>query len=208
VGDVVKALLAAPINAVLLVAGLAFLAVAVFRRVTDRLDAGPKGRLFAGALGITLIGLSLYLSASPGTTRNITFGDAAKQSDVPSTQSNGSLPITLPAGQVVKGEDRTYTILKLELDRYQIDQLSLTVTVRLLNQGNYPTNFWNANFRLLVDGLPREPTNMLDEVVAANAATEGTVVFAFPANAKSVALQVDKFGPDAPGLHIALPSQP
>ena len=207
-GDVVKALLAAPVNAVLLVAGLAFLAIAVFRRVTDRLDAGPKGRLFAGALGIILIGLSLYLSASSGTTRNITFGDAATQSDAPSTQSSGSLPISLPAGQVVKGEERTYTILKLELDRYQIDQLSLTVTVRLLNQGAYPTNFWNANFRLLVDGVPREPTNMLDEVVAANAATEGNVVFAFPANAKSVALQVDKFGADVPGLPIALPSRP
>ena len=60
--DIVKALLAAPVNAVLLVAGLAFLGVAVFRRITDRLDAGPKGRLFAGLLGAVLVALSLYLS--------------------------------------------------------------------------------------------------------------------------------------------------
>lgn len=205
-GDVVKALLSAPANAVLLVAGLAFLAVAIFRRITDRLDSGPKGRVFAGVLGIVLVGLSLYLSLdgrSPNATTESTGASAST-----AAQSGGGLPITLPAGQVVKGEDRTYTILKLELDRYQIDQLSLTVTVRLLNQGSYPTNFWNANFRLLVDGVPLEPTNMLDEVVAANAAKEGTVVFAFPGDAKSVALQVDKFGADAPGLPIALPSQP
>jgi hypothetical protein len=206
VGDVVKALLAAPVNAVLLVAGLAFLAVAVFRRVTDRLDAGPKGRLFAGLLGIVLVALSLYLSL--GGRNSDTTTSSTGTSTSTAAQSGGNLPITLPAGQVVKGEERTYTILKLELDRYQIDQLSLTVTARLLNQGDYPTNFWNANFRLLVDGVPREPINMLDEVVAANAATEGAVVFAFPANAKSVALQVDKFGPDAPGLPIAMPRQP
>ena len=59
--DVVKALLAAPVNAVLLVAGLAFLAVAVFRRITDRLDSGPKGRVFAGLLGIALVALSLMV---------------------------------------------------------------------------------------------------------------------------------------------------
>jgi hypothetical protein len=204
VGDVVKALLAAPVSAVLLVAGLAFMAIAVFRRVTDRLDAGPKGRLFAGLLGIVLVALSLYLSLDGRSPDATTASMGASTSTA--AQSGGSLPIALPAGQVVKGEDRTYTILKLELDRYQIDQLSLTVSVRLLNQANYPTNFWNANFRLLVDGMPREPTNMLDEVVAANAATECTVVFAFPANAKSVALQMDKFGPDAPGLLIALPN--
>lgn len=205
-GDVIKALLTAPVNAVLLVAGLAFLAVAVFRRVTDRLDAGPKGRLFAGLLGIVLVALSLYLSLG-GKSPDATTSSAGASTST-AAQSGGSFPIALPAGQVVKGEDRTYTILKLELDRYQIDQLSLTVTVRLLNQGSYPTNFWNANFRLLVDGVPLEPTNMLDEVVAANAAKEGTVAFAFPGDAKSVALQVDKFGPDAPGLPIALPSRP
>src|SRR5688572_33030760 len=104
--DIVKALLAAPVNAVLLVAGLAFLGVAVFRRITDRLDAGPKGRLFAGLLGAVLVALSLYLSATAVPTRDITFGDAALQPDAPVTQSNTGYPVKLPSGQVVKGEDR------------------------------------------------------------------------------------------------------
>ncbi|HEY3146811.1 MAG TPA: hypothetical protein VGJ75_10690 [Dongiaceae bacterium] len=209
-GDVIKALLAAPANAVLLVAGLAFLAVAIFRRITDRLDAGPKGRLFAAVLGIALVGLSLYLSTgerSVDTTSTATTASVPTQA-ANATQSTASYPMALPAGQVVKGDERTYTILKVELDKHEIDQLALTFTVRMVNEGKYPANFWNADFRLLADGVPLAPFNMLDEVVDANAAKEGTVSFAFPANTKQVALQIDKFGADAPGLPINLPGQP
>ena len=204
--DIVKALLAAPVNAVLLVAGLAFLGVAVFRRITDRLDAGPKGRLFAGLLGVILVALSLYLSATAGPTRDITFGDAAMQQDAPATQSNTAYPVELPAGQEVKGEDRTYTILKIELDLHEIDQLALTFTIRMTNQSQYPTNFWNASFRLLADDVPVAPIGDLNEVVDGNAAKEGTLKFAISAKTQMVALQVDKLGPDAPALPIALPA--
>lgn len=205
-GDVVKALLAAPVNAVLLVAGLAFLAVAIFRRVTDRLDAGPKGRLFAGLLGIILVALSLFLSMD-GMRPDATISSTAPSAPT-ATQSGGAVPITLPAGQVVKTEDRTYTILKIELDRHEIDQLALTLTIRMVNQSNYPANFWNANFRLLADDVPLAPFNELNELVDANAAKEGTVKFAVPSNAQKVGLQIDNFGPDAPALPIALTSQP
>jgi hypothetical protein len=208
-GDIVKALLAAPANAVLLVAGLAFLAVAIFRRITDRLDAGPKGRLFAGVLGAVLVGLSLYLSTgarAPDTTTAST--NSAGTQPATATPSSAAYPIALSAGQVVKGEERTYTILKIELDKHGIDQLALTFTVRMLNEGKYPANFWNANFRLLADGVPLEPFNMLDEVVDGNAAKDGAVSFAFPADTKQVVLQIDRFGADAPGLPIALPGQP
>jgi hypothetical protein len=204
--DIVKALLAAPVNAVLLVAGLAFLAVAVFRRITERLDAGPKGRLFAGLLGVILVALSLYLSATAGPTREITFGDAAMQQDAPATPSNTAYPVELAAGQEVKGEDRTYAILKIELDRHGIDQLSLIFTIRMTNQSSYPANFWNASFRLLADDVPVAPIGDLNEVVDGNAAKEGTLKFAIPAKTQKVALQVDKLGPDAPALPIALPA--
>lgn len=209
--DIVKALLAAPINAVLLVAGLAFLGVAVFRRITDRLDAGPKGRLFAGMIGIALVVLSLYLSlsgpkpdepstAAPASTA--TGGGQAATAVLPA----GTYPVELPAGQEVKGEDRTYTILKIELDRHEIDQLSVTFTIRMANQSSYPTNFWNASFRLLADDVPVAPNGDLNEVVDGNAAKEGAVTFAIPAKTQEVALQIDKLGPDAPALPIALPA--
>ena len=209
--DIVNALLAAPVNAVLLVAGLAFLAVAVFRRITDRLDAGPKGRLFAGSIGIVLVALSLFLSLSgpkreePSTAESASAGAGINQSTA-ATTPGGTFPMTLPAGQEVKREDRSYTILKIELDRYEIDQLSLTFTIRMINLSRYPANFWNASFRLLADGVPVAPIGDLNEVVDGNAAKEGTIKFAIPAKAQEVALQIDKLGPDAPALPIALPA--
>ena len=106
----------------------------------------------------------------------------------------------------MKGEDRTYTILKIELDLHEIDQLALTFTIRMTNQSQYPTNFWNASFRLLADDVPVAPIGDLNEVVDGNAAKEGTLKFAISAKTQKVALQVDKLGPDAPALPIALPA--
>ena len=209
--DIVKALLAAPVNAVLLVAGLAFLGVAVFRRITDRLDAGPKGRLFAGLLGIVLVALSLYLSLSgpkPDAPTSPAATTGASGDQAATAAPAGTYPVELPAGQEVKGEDRSYTILKIVLDRHEIDQLALTFTIRMTNQSQYPTNFWNASFRLLADDVPVAPIGDLNELVDGNAAREGTVKFAIPAKTQKVGLQIDQLGPDAPALPIALPAAP
>lgn len=204
--DVVKALLAAPVNAVLLVAGLAFLAVAVFRRITERLDAGPKGRLFAGLVGIILIALSLYLSVNgPGPDPST---PAAAATGTATTPAAAGYPIELPAGQVVKGEERTYTILTIALDRHEIDQLASIFTIRMNNQSAYPANFWSASFRLLADDVAVAPFNELNELVEGNAAKDGTVSFAIPAGTQKAALQIEKFGPDAGALQIALPARP
>lgn len=213
-GDIVKALLAAPVNAVLLVAGLAFLGVAVFRRITERLDAGPKGRLFAGLIGVVLIALSLYLSASGPRPDQPTEPATAAPSAAPATQPAATTPaapaypMELPAGQEVKGEDHSYTILKIVLDRYEIDQLSLAMTVRMANQTPYPTNLWDASFRLLADGVPVAPMGGLNELVDGNAAKDGVVEFAIPAKTQTLALQIEKLGADAPALPIALPAAP
>jgi hypothetical protein len=209
--DIVKALLAAPVNAVLLVAGLAFLGVAVFRRITDRLDAGPKGRLFAALIGIVLIAISLYLSLAgpkPETPSAAPASTAGTGGDQATTAAPGTYPVELPAGQEVKGEDHSYSILKIVLDRHEIGQLSLTVTVRMTNHTPYPTNLWNASFRLLADDVPVAPIGDLNELVDGNAAKEGTVKFAIPAKTQKVELQIEKLGPDAPALPIALPAAP
>ena len=209
--DIVKALLAAPVNAVLLVAGLAFLGVAVFRRITERLDAGPKGRLFAGLIGVVLIAVSLYLSLTgpkPDEPQAAAAGQSAEPAGQPAAATAATYPVELPAGQEVKGEDHSYTVLKIALDRHEIDQLSLALTIRMTNRSQYPANLWDASFRLLADGVPVAPIGGLNELVDANAAKNGVVIFAIPANTRKVALQVDKLGPDAPVLPIALPAAP
>jgi hypothetical protein len=206
--DIVKALLAAPVNAVLLVAGLAFLGVAVFRRITDRLDAGAKGRLFAGLIGVILVALSLYLSLTGPKPDEPAAAGAGQDQATTAAPLAGTYPVELPAGQEVKGEDRIYTILKIALDRHELDQLSLAFTIRMTNQSQYPTNFWNASFRLLADDVPIAPLGDLNEVVDGNAAKEGIVKFAIPAKTQKVALQIDRLGPDAPALPIALSVEP
>src|SRR5262249_40769080 len=243
--DLIKTLVNAPTNSVLVLAGLAFLAVAVFGRITARLDPGPKGRIGSGVLGAVLLAMGLVLpteshrnqptaggsepSASPSASAPSTSApstSAGATSKAPAgapvqpapvqPQSSGNVagappasgyPIALAAGQVIKREDRTYTILKIQLDENDAREFALEVTARMLNEGRFPANFWNANFRLVVDGVPQAPVGSLNEVVEANAAKDGVVKFAVPKDAKAVELQVDRFGSSAPGLAIALPQK-
>jgi hypothetical protein len=64
----------------------------------------------------------------------------------------------------------------------------------LLNNGRYPVNFWNDNFRLIADDLPRAPVGDLNKVLEGTAAEEGDVEFTFPTNAKSLVLKIRFYG--------------
>ncbi|HWA91328.1 MAG TPA: hypothetical protein VG889_14925 [Rhizomicrobium sp.] len=213
-GDLVKALLGAPVNSVLVVVGLAFLALAVLGKIGDRLDPGPRGRIGAGVLGAILLVLGLLLR--PGSSDAVTSGARppamsaggttapAPSSDTAVAPPAGHPAIALPAGQVIKRDDRTYTILKMQLAQDDATDPSLEITVRMLNEQGYPANFWDDSFRLVVDGMPRAPVSDLNELVETGAAKDGVVKFAVPKTAKTVALQIERFGPDAPSLPIAL----
>jgi hypothetical protein len=74
--------------------------------------------------------------------------------------------------------------------------------VRMRNNQDYDANFWDATFRLLVDGVPRAPNSGLNEVVAGRSADEGTVSFVVPESAADLVLLV---GADDPvRLRIAI----
>ena len=229
--DLLRTLVNAPTNAVLVLAGLAFLAVAVFGRVTDRLDPGPKGRTASGLLGVGLLAIGLLLpsddnhrstptaanSTPPASTTpqqpssassagaTPTRAEPVPASNVSSAPPRGDYPIVLAAGQVVKREDKTYTILKMQLEGGETNDLALEVTARMANESPYPANFWNNNFRLVVDDVPNAPVGSLNELVDGHAAKEGVVKFAVRSDAKTAILQIDRFGSDAPGIAIALP---
>jgi hypothetical protein len=235
--DLLKTLVNAPTNAVLVLAGIAFLAVAVFGRVTDRLDPGPKGRIAAGLLGVVLLAIGLFLptdtrrseptaanstpsvpttpsapaiasqsgAGATGAPGEPTSASTAGNSNAASAPPRSDSPITLAAGQIVKREDRTYTILKMQLAGGEANDLALEVTARMANESPYPANFWNDNFRLVVDDVPNAPVGSLNELVDGHAAKEGVVKFAFRPDAKTAVLKIDRFGSDAPGIAIPLP---
>lgn len=233
--DLLKTLVTAPTNAVLVLAGLAFLGVAVFGRVTDRLNPGPKGRIVSGVLGVVLLAVGLLLpsdthrpeptamnstpsvpitplppsgassAGATGTPAEPIPASTSGTSNVASAPRRADSPITLAAGQVVKREDKTYTILKMQLEGGEANDLALEVTARMVNESPYPANFWNNNFRLVIDNMPNAPVGSLNELVDGHAAKEGVVKFALRPDAKTAVLQIDRFGADAPGITIPLP---
>jgi hypothetical protein len=97
-----------------------------------------------------------------------------------------------------------YTILSAEIEPVDAERRSLKFAVRFVNGGRYPSNFWSASFRLLVDSVPRAPTNSLDEVVPADSAKNGDVIFEVPAGTKDVVLQINS-GDEKSRLPFKLP---
>ena len=66
----------------------------------------------------------------------------------------------------------------------------MTFHLRYSNTGRFDANFWDRSFRLFVDGVPRPPTNRLNELVANDSAKDGDVVFEVPVGVKDVLLQI------------------
>ncbi|HKC92770.1 MAG TPA: toll/interleukin-1 receptor domain-containing protein [Nitrospira sp.] len=118
---------------------------------------------------------------------------------------NAKFPIRLQADQEVHltRSDHTYKILSVELDRPNSSTLLVRFVIRLTNGGNYDANFWNASFRLLVDGVPRAPISDLNELVAGHSAKEGTVEFTIPDTTTRIGLQV-RGGDEVPEIPIDL----
>jgi hypothetical protein len=96
------------------------------------------------------------------------------------------------------------TILSAQTDPIDADRRQLKLHVRYTNTSRYPANFWSASYRLLVDDVPRAPTNLLDEVVDGDSAKEGDVIFEVPLTAKDVVLQVSS-GDEKSRLPLKLP---
>jgi nucleoside diphosphate kinase len=103
-------------------------------------------------------------------------------------------PIALHAGQEARLKDHratcVYKVLAAQVDRSRPDTLSLSVTVQVTSEGPIDTGFGDSNFRLLVDDVPRAPTNRLIDSVDPHSAKEGTIVFAFPATTRRLVLQL------------------
>jgi hypothetical protein len=126
----------------------------------------------------------------------------------PSSRGQASLyPLTLAAEAEVRLGSVTYKILAAQLDRYDMEKLTLRFAVRMTNNGPYDANFWDNSFRLLVDGVPRAPISRLNKIVYHHSAEEGDVVFVIPAATQSTVLRIRK-GDESTEIPIDLLAKP
>jgi hypothetical protein len=138
-------------------------------------------------------------------------GGAPSRSPAESRAPNPTLvgdaqPVVLPALNRLRlaGGNAVVTILSAQVEPIDAERRSLKLVVRYMNAGRYPANFWSDSYRLIVNDLPRAPTNLLDEVVNGDSAKEGDVVFEVPVSAKDVVLQISS-GDEKSRVPLKLP---
>jgi len=147
----------------------------------------------------------------PSTTsssRSSSSPSSATSPSAPAAKAGSRLSgaIALPELHEVKlaGGDAVVTIVAASFEPIDADRRSVTFHVRYTNKGRYPSNFWDRSYRLMVDDIPRSPTNTIDELVQNGATKEGDVVFEVPNGVKSVVLQISA-GDEKTSLPFTLP---
>ena len=103
---------------------------------------------------------------------------------------------TLEASGGGAGQDRTivYTILDARAEQHKIDEITLRISVRLTTADVDGVLTADA-FRLLIDGVPRAPTEPLFEPVPSRSAGDGFIVFDLPEASRELVLLVGKSDP-------------
>lgn len=119
-----------------------------------------------------------------------TATDTPPDSAVTDSPSGEAATVTLPKMRSYTLGEVEFTLLDASLAPRNSESSTLTLRVRLLNNRNYPVNFWDSQFRLLVDGIPRAPNSGLNVVVEGNAADEGEITFVVPKSATDPQLRI------------------
>ena len=118
-------------------------------------------------------------------------------SQTPSSDDAAQESVALPAGMEAKLGKGTlvYKILSAHLEPYNAEKRLLRFTVRVTTAENRSVNFQKTLFRLLVDGVSREPTSFTSEgqfsvIVEPRSSKEGDVAFEVPVTENDVVLQI------------------
>jgi hypothetical protein len=156
------------------------------------------GMLTGAAAVITAItGLFLAFNQA-GWLRRATDAGAADtmqsaaeaQSAAKASAPSAGAPVLEPTATQVTVGNAELTLLDVQTRPRNAETYALTINVRFHNLIRYPVNFWNSNFRLLTDGVPRAPVGDLNQVVDGNSALEGDVEFIVPVTATTLALRI------------------
>jgi hypothetical protein len=111
-------------------------------------------------------------------------------SDSKAVIASGQPSVELPSLRDYRFGDLVFSVLAGSIAPRTTETATLALNIRLLNNSKYPSNFWDSQFRLIVDGIPRAPDSNLNKVVNGNSADEGQVTFVVPKNVSAAQLRL------------------
>jgi hypothetical protein len=107
----------------------------------------------------------------------------------PASSRSVRLP-TMREYRLGSGGEATITLLQVEVTPRTTEKDGLRIRMRMVNRGRYDTNFWDRSFRLMVDGVPLAPEGGLNELVPAESAKDGDVIFVVPHGTAAATLKI------------------
>lgn len=128
---------------------------------------------------------------------------------VPLVDAVKSLPLELdlPARHAAQFGYAALSLRSLRLDRYNAERASLEVEVqaKASPEARGGINFWSDNVRLYVDGVPRAPENLVNEVVAGGTARTATFEFLLADAPERLEVALRAGGTESDRWTIAIP---
>jgi hypothetical protein len=119
--------------------------------------------------------------------------------------SGSTYSVELPAMRDYRLGAATFTLLKAEVSPRTSEKDALSVRLRMMNHDRYDTNFWDRSFRLILDGVPMAPEGGLNELVPAQSAKEGDVLFVIPRGTTGAKLKIT-YADDSTEIPLVLKS--
>jgi hypothetical protein len=113
-----------------------------------------------------------------GATAPIVPAQHSNFTPSPTPQVRTTYSVGLPPMRDYRLGDAEFTLLKADVSSQTTEKDALQIRIRMMNHNNkFDENFWDRSFRLIVNGVPMAPESDLDEVVHAQSAKEGNVIF-------------------------------
>jgi hypothetical protein len=142
---------------------------------------------------------------TPSTSTPVALPSAAAPVVPAQNPPRPTYSVGLPAMRDYKLSTATFTLLKAEVSPQTTEKNALQIRLRMLNENRFAANFWDRSFRLIVNGVPMAPESNLDEVVAAQSAKEGNVIFVVSRETTGGNLKIT-YGDDSTEIPLVLGS--
>lgn len=115
-----------------------------------------------------------------------------KISETSTPSNHTSIPAgSLPSEMEVTVGDLVYKVLAANLVPFNAENKSLKLKIRGTNTNSrYDAVLSGSSLRLIVDGIPRAPSNNFYETISNQSAKEGEFDFEVPSSAQKVILQI------------------